>query len=62
MGRAIDKRAATLTERDFQRRLVELGLIKEIKSPVSAERAPQDREPIAIEGRPVSELIIEERR
>lgn len=49
-------------EERFKKRLLELGLLTEIKPPLSAEAIPRDRQPIPVEGNPISELIIEERR
>ncbi len=45
----------------FQRHLLELGLLHEIKAPMSGPPAG-DRTPIQVEGQPLSEQIIEERR
>jgi hypothetical protein len=56
---------ATPEEREreaaFSRRLLELGLIKSIPT-WEPDPPGLDRTPIQIEGRPVSETIIEERR
>ena len=49
-------------EAEFQRRLVEKGLLKRIKPPVSDLEPYAEREPFEIEGEPLSETIIEERR
>jgi hypothetical protein len=45
----------------FKKRLVEAGLVVEIKRP-SLPVADQDRAPIPVRGKPLSEQIIEERR
>ena len=42
--------------------LLELGLLTEITPPLAPDAIPKDRRPIPIEGKPISELIIEERR
>jgi hypothetical protein len=48
-------------EEEIQRHLFELGLLSEIKRPSRME-PPGDRRPIKVRGKPVSEMIIEERR
>jgi hypothetical protein len=48
-------------EDEIQRHLFEIGLLNEIKRPGPAE-PPGDRRPINVRGRPISEMIIEERR
>lgn len=45
----------------FKQRLVEVGLIERIKRP-SWPLVDQDRTPIQVKGKPLSEQIIEERR
>jgi hypothetical protein len=45
----------------FKERLVEVGLLEAIRKP-SSTLADQDRTPIQVKGKPLSELIIEERR
>ena len=45
----------------FQQNLLQMGLLSELKS--SSTPLPQeDREPISVDGQPLSEMIIEERR
>ncbi len=47
-------------EEQFKQKLLELGIIKEIKRP---RNAPQEaRTPIKVKGKPISQIIIEERR
>jgi hypothetical protein len=46
----------------FKRLLLELGLLTEIKPPLPPGAIPRDRQPIPVEGNPVSELIMSERR
>ena len=53
------KQASNIEEERFKKDLVELDLIKEIKPPTIAE---DDWIPVRAKGRPLSELIIEERR
>lgn len=50
-----------LLERAFEQRLLEEGLLTEIKRP---PRVPPtgDRTPIRVKGKPLSQMIIEERR
>jgi hypothetical protein len=50
------------TEEDFKRRLLEVGLLKEIKPPVTDLGPYKNRQPFKIEGKPLSETIVEERR
>lgn len=49
------------TEERYKQRLVELGLIKEIKNPPATyfTRRPK---PIEVKGKPLSQMVIEERR
>jgi hypothetical protein len=49
-------------EEEFKRRLVKAGLLREIKPPIRDLTPYLDREPFEIEGKPLSETIIEERR
>lgn len=45
----------------FKKHLVKVGLLEEIRRP-SGPLADQDRTPIQVEGKPLSEQIMEERR
>jgi hypothetical protein len=50
------------TEEEFERELVEAGILTEVP-PLPAEVRPiPDRKPIDVKGKPLSETIIEERR
>jgi hypothetical protein len=49
-------------EQRLQQLLLERGLLAEITPPLRPEDYPRDRRPIPIEGKPISEFIIEERR
>jgi hypothetical protein len=51
----------SLDENDFKRYLSEIGLLAPKQSQVPAS-SPEDRSPIQIQGRPLSETILEERR
>jgi len=51
-----------MRQKKFKERLLELGLLTEITPPLAPDAIPRDRQLISIEGRPISELIIEERR
>jgi hypothetical protein len=69
LRQALDEEAAPSGEREelsaeeeFKRRLVRAGLLKTIKSPVTDLTSYQDRKPFEIQGGPLSETIIEERR
>jgi len=50
------------TEKELDRILMEAGLLTEIPLPVADFTPWQNRQPIQIEGQPLSETIIEERR
>ncbi|MCI0419803.1 MAG: hypothetical protein L0312_11360 [Acidobacteria bacterium] len=50
------------TEKALDQLLIEAGLLTEIPSPVADFTPWQNRQPIRIEGQPLSETIIEERR
>ena len=58
----IAKPEIEFAENEFKRRLVELGLMKEVKSAGPSCGLRPEPEPIAIEGIPLSEQIIQERR
>jgi hypothetical protein len=49
-------------EGEFKRRLLRAGLLKQIKPPVTDVAPYRDRRPFEIQGKPLSETIIEERR
>lgn len=51
----------SLDENDFKRYLREIGLLAP-KQPQVPASSPEDRSPIQIQGRPLSETILEERR
>lgn len=44
------------------RRLLELGIVTEIRSPLTPDAIREEHEPIPIEGKPISEEIIGGRR
>ncbi len=50
------------TDETLQRRLFEAGLLSEIKPPISDLSAYRDRKAVPIEGEPLSETVIRERR
>ncbi len=54
---------ATEAEREeaFKQKLVEMGLLRQIKRPPRVE-PPGDRTPAKIEGKPLSQIVIEDRR
>jgi len=54
--------SARSKEEELQRKLLEAGLISEIKPPITDFTPYQNRRPIEVKGKPVSETIIEERR
>ena len=45
-----------------KQRLLEMGVLTEITPPLPPDAIPKNRQPIPVEGKPVSEIIIEERR
>jgi hypothetical protein len=45
-----------------ERRLIEAGLLREIKQPITDLTPYRDRTPIEYKGKPLSEVIVEERR
>jgi len=49
-------------EQRFLEHLLALGIIEEIRPPLPPEGIREEHEPIPIEGRPISEEIIEARR
>lgn len=54
-------RTASGNELAFKQRLLAVGLLSEIKQSLRAA-PPGDRTPIRVTGKPLSEMIIEERR
>ncbi len=56
-----DPQAAALDE-DLQRRLQSLGLLSEIKPPIRDLEAYRGRRAVPIQGEPLSETVIRERR
>jgi putative addiction module CopG family antidote len=53
-------RTTLLTEQEFERKMMQSGFLG--SAPLHAPAAPRDFEPIAIEGEPLSETSIRERR
>ena len=51
-----------LVEEKLKQRLVEKGLLKQIKEPITDFTPYQNRTPIVVHGKPVSETILEDRR
>jgi Arc/MetJ-type ribon-helix-helix transcriptional regulator len=60
-ARRFESTPSALTEEDFQRRLAGLGLMSPIPDP-SADVDEPDDQPVEIEGEPLSETVIRERR
>jgi hypothetical protein len=50
-----------MTEEEFQMRLMSEGIISDLPKPL-AEREEEEFRPIQVQGQPLSETIIEERR
>lgn len=53
---------AQAAEEEFKRRLASLGFLRQLRPPVGDLGPYRDRTPFEIEGRPLSETLIEERR
>lgn len=53
---------AQTPEQKLQQKLFEAGLLTEIKPPIRDFEAYRNRQPVKVEGKPISETIIEERR
>ena len=51
-----------LTEEAFTRTLVEAGVLSEVKPPITDFTPYQHRQPVETTGKPLSEVILEERR
>jgi len=51
-----------MTEDEFERHLVAIGAMSRIPPPHDPNRPERDFEPVVIEGEPLSETIIRERR
>ena len=56
-----DTMSSSLDEQDFKRSLIEIGLLAP-KQPRVPAASPKDRSPVHIQGKPLSETILEERR
>jgi hypothetical protein len=59
---SIDQKSNLALEEEFKQKLLELGLLTEITPPLPPDKYPKNRRPIPVEGNPVSDLIIQERR
>jgi hypothetical protein len=49
-------------EAELERRLYESGLLSEVKPPITDLRPYEDRRPIEAKGKPLSQVIVDERR
>ena len=49
-------------EDEFEQKLIDLGLLSEVKPPIRDLTPYQSRKPVEVKGKPPSEVIIEERR
>lgn len=54
--------AASLTEDEWAHKLVEFGILSEVKPPITDFAPYQNRQPVETMGKPLSEVILEERR
>lgn len=55
------KATTAMSEEEFLRMMYTKGIIGNIPDPTKYSKADDDWEPIAIDGRPTSEIIIEDR-
>ena len=53
---------APMTEDEFVHKLVEFGVLSEVKPPITDLAPYQNRQPVETTGKPLSEVILEERR
>ena len=53
---------APMTEDEFVHKLVEFGVLSEVKPPITDLAPYQNRQPVDTTGKPLSEVILEERR
>ena len=53
---------APMTEDEFVHKLVEFGVLSEVKPPITDLTPYQNRQPVDTTGKPLSEVILEERR
>jgi hypothetical protein len=58
----IDSLPTGTAEEELERRLLEAGAIRQIPKPLSDASGRDEFEPIRVEGEPISETIIRERR
>jgi hypothetical protein len=58
----LSRPAAPLTEEQFERELVESGILDEVPPPPGASEPLQERKSIDVKGKPLSETIVEDRR
>ncbi len=54
--------AEELSAQDLQRRLLEAGVIREIKAPITDLTPYRNRQAVPIQGEPLSQTIVRERR
>jgi hypothetical protein len=47
---------------ELQRKLLEVGILSEIRPPVAELESYRNYQPVEVKGKPVSETVIEERR
>lgn len=61
-ARAGEENVPRMTEEEFERFLVEKGILSRVRPPMKDLSAYKDRKPVKIKGKPLSETIIEDRR
>ena len=54
--------APQLSEEEFEHKLVEAGVLSEVKPQITDFTSYQKRQPVRTTGKPLSEVILEERR
>ena len=62
LDRLLSSSSTPPTEEQFERELVESGILDAILPPVSAGQPSQAWKPVDVKGKPLSETIVEDRR
>lgn len=62
VDRLLATTASRMTADEFEQRLLQKGIIKRIPPRIRDANFYANRKPVEVEGKPVSEIIIEERR
>ena len=62
LDKLLEEAPSLSPQEEIEHRLLEAGLLSEIKPPITDFTPYRNRKPIKVKGKPVSETIIEERR